>query len=172
ATQISQGPRKDIEFYRTIIHALPDLIWLKDIDGIYLACNQRFEDFVGSSEHEILGKTDYDFVNTSLADSSRERDQEVLLKGYPSINEEWTTFADDEHRELLEIIRLPMHDDNRRLIGILGIGHNVTARRKSEEKLKQSQHTPGKAGGLMNRTASKAGVLAGSALPLPEITPA
>ncbi|NEZ61362.1 EAL domain-containing protein [Leptolyngbyaceae cyanobacterium CCMR0082] len=131
--------REDIGFYSTIIHTLPDLIWLKDSDGRYLACNHRFEDFFGASEQEILDKTDYDFVNTKLADLLREYDKEVLLTGSSSINEEWMTFANDGHRELLEIRRLPMYDNNGDLIGVLGIGRNITARRESEEKLQKSE---------------------------------
>ncbi|NEQ50768.1 MAG: EAL domain-containing protein [Leptolyngbya sp. SIO3F4] len=140
--KISQGLRgyqKGIEFYNTIIHALPDLVWLKDLDGVYLACNLRFEKFLGVSEQEILGKTDYDFINVELANLFRKYDREVLLTCSPSVHEEWVTFANDEHCELLEIIRLPMYDENKELVGVLGIGHNITARRKSQEKLKQSE---------------------------------
>ncbi|MEN8445028.1 MAG: diguanylate cyclase, partial [Cyanobacteria bacterium J06555_13] len=137
--KISQRVRKEIEFYRTIIHTLPALIWLKDPDGVYLACNHRFEDFFGASEQEIRGKTDYDFVNDQLADVLREHDREVISNGAPLINEEWTTFANDGHRELLEISRLPMYDENEELIGILGVGHNVTGRRESEDKLQESE---------------------------------
>nr|WP_326520722.1 bifunctional diguanylate cyclase/phosphodiesterase [Leptothoe spongobia] len=137
--QSPRGLRRKIELYSTIIHTLPDLIWLKDPDGVYLACNQRFEDFFGASEQEIRDKTDNDFVNARLADLFHEHDAAVMLKGAPSISEEWTTFAKDGHRELLEISRLPMYDDNGKLIGILGIGHNVTARRASEEKLQKSE---------------------------------
>ncbi|MEL6221991.1 MAG: bifunctional diguanylate cyclase/phosphodiesterase [Cyanobacteria bacterium J06627_8] len=131
--------RKETRFYSKIIHTLPDLIWLKDLNGVYLACNHRFEDFLGISEQEIIGKTDYDFVNPSLADLFREYNQAVILTGVPSINEEWITFANDGHRELLEINRLPMYNDNGEIIGILGVGHNVTARRESEEKLQKSE---------------------------------
>ncbi len=134
-----RGLGKGIEFYSRIIQTLPDLIWLKDIDGVYLACNHRFEAFVGASEPEILGRTDYDFVSARFADVLRERDQEAILRGSPSISEEWATFASDGHRERLEISRMPMYGDNGELIGVLGIGHNVTTRRESEEKLQKSE---------------------------------
>ena len=49
-------------FLRTLINTLPDLVWLKDPEGVYLACNQRFEQFFGAREQDIVGKTDYDFV--------------------------------------------------------------------------------------------------------------
>ncbi len=137
--KIKQELRREIEFRNTIIHALPDLMWLKDPDGVYLACNNRFEDFFGASEHEILGKTDYDFVDAELADSFQELDKTAMLKGTSSINEEWITFANDGHRELLEITKIPVYDDNEELIGVLSIGHNITDRRESEEKLKKSE---------------------------------
>lgn len=130
---------KEIEFYRSIINTLPALIWLKAPDGRYLACNHRFEDFIGASEAEILGKTDYNFLAVNLADLLKEHDKVVMQHGFPSINEEWITFAHDAHHELLEISRLPMHDANGTLIGVLGIGHNITARSESEEKLQKSE---------------------------------
>lgn len=136
---IPQGSEKGIGFYKTIIDNLPDLIWLKDPDGVYLACNHRFEDFLGATEQEIVGKTDHDFVSARLADLSRKHDREVILNGYPSISEEWTIFTNDGHHELLEISRLPIQNDHGELIGVLGIGHNVTARRESEEKLQKSE---------------------------------
>ncbi|MBV5323631.1 ABC transporter substrate-binding protein, partial [bacterium] len=43
------------------LQAIPDLVWLKDMNGVYLSCNQRFERFFGARECDIVGKTDYDF---------------------------------------------------------------------------------------------------------------
>ncbi|MEA5465542.1 bifunctional diguanylate cyclase/phosphodiesterase [Leptothoe sp. PORK10 BA2] len=135
----SRRLRKDIGFYGAIIHTLRDLIWLKDLNGVYLTCNHRFEDFIGVSEQEILGKSDYDFVDSKLADLLREYDKEVIFQESPSIHEEWTTFANDGHRELLEISRMPMYDENEELLGVLGVGHNVTDRRESEGKFQKSE---------------------------------
>jgi len=137
--KIKQRLVQEVGFRNTIIQTLPDLIWLKNIEGVYLACNHRFEDFFGKKEQEIKGKTDYDFVNSDLADFFREHDKKAMLKGVPSINEEWITFANDGHQELLETTKTSMFDDDGSLIGVLGIGHNITDRRKSEEKLKLSE---------------------------------
>ncbi len=126
-------------FLKTLIQTLPDLIWLKDPEGIYLACNPRFELFFGASESEITGKTDYDFVEQSIADSFRKHDLKAMHKGAPSVNEEQITFAWDGHQELLETTKTPMFDEQGRLIGVLGIGHDITARRAGEEKLKLSE---------------------------------
>lgn len=48
---------------QTIIHTIPDYIWLKSPDGIYLSCNKMFTQFFGAPEAEIIGKSDYDFVD-------------------------------------------------------------------------------------------------------------
>ena len=95
---------------RTLLETLPDIVWLKDPDGIYLNCNPRFEQFFGARESEIVGKTDYDFVDRELADFFREKDRAAMAAGKPSMNEEEITLASDGHRELLETIKTPMFD--------------------------------------------------------------
>ncbi|MDD2829253.1 MAG: PAS domain S-box protein [Sulfuricurvum sp.] len=122
-------------FLKTLIQTIPDLIWLKNVGGVYLSCNPRFEDFFGAKEAEIVGKTDYDFVDKELADFFREHDRIAMEKQAPSMNEEWVPFSNDGHRELLETTKTPMLDSKGELLGILGIGHNITERRSAEERL-------------------------------------
>ena len=50
AEKIKRELQREIAFCNTIIRTLPDLIWLKDPDGVYLACNNRFEEFFGVPE--------------------------------------------------------------------------------------------------------------------------
>ncbi|MFB0935879.1 MAG: EAL domain-containing protein [Propionivibrio sp.] len=124
----------------TLVRAIPDLVWLKDADGVYLSCNPRFERFFGAFEKDIVGKTDYDFVDKDLADYFRENDKRAMEKGGPSVNEEWITFADDGHRELLETTKTPMFDAHGRLIGVLGVGHDITERSEHANQLKHLAH--------------------------------
>ncbi len=116
----------------TLVQAIPDLIWLKDKDGVYLSCNTMFERFFGVKEAEIVGKTDYDFVDRELADSFREHDRKAMAAGKITSNEEWITFADDGHRVFLDTIKTPMYDTKETLIGVLGIGRDITNRRSVE----------------------------------------
>ena len=113
----------------TLVQTIPDLIWLKDKDGVYLSCNTMFERFFGAKEVDIVGKTDYDFVDRELADSFREHDNKAMAAGKTTSNEEWITFADDGHRAFLETIKTPMYDAWGTLSGVLGIGRDITDRR-------------------------------------------
>ena len=116
----------------TLVQTIPDLIWLKDKDGVYLSCNTMFERFFGAKEADIVGKTDYDFVDRKLADSFREHDNKAMAAGKTTSNEEWITFADDGHRAFLDTIKTPMYDTQGTLIGVLGIGRDITDRRSVE----------------------------------------
>ncbi|MFH0995194.1 MAG: PAS domain S-box protein [Pseudomonadota bacterium] len=122
---------------RTLVQTIPDLIWLKDADGVYLSCNTRFERLYGASEKDIVGKTDYDFVDRELADFFLEHDRMAMAAGRPSANEEWLTFADDGYRGLFDTIKTPMCDADGKLIGVLGISRDITERKQAEgERLK------------------------------------
>lgn len=124
---------------RILIQTIPALVWMKDADGIYLVCNSRFERFFGAGESEIIGKTDYDFVDSELADFFRANDRKAIEAGSPSINEEWITYADDGHRELLETIKTPVQDAEGRLIGVIGIARDITEQRMAEDELKNER---------------------------------
>ncbi len=121
----------------SLLEALPDLVWLKDKDGVYITCNPRFEDFFGAKRCDIVGKTDYDFVDKELADFFRERDKAAMLANKPTINEELITFACDGHKEKLETIKTPMYNEEGELLGVLGVGRDITERKEMAGKLRE-----------------------------------
>lgn len=124
---------KDAEIkLKTILNTIPDLVWLKDVNGVYLGCNRRFESFVGKPEHEIIGKTDYDFFDRELADFFRRNDQLALDSGGVRTNDELVTFASDNHQETLESTKTPMHDHQGGVVGVLGVGHDISERKRTE----------------------------------------
>lgn len=122
-------------FLYNLIHSIPDLIWLKSPDGIYLACNPAFERFFGASQDEIIGKTDYDFVDAEQADSFRANDLAALTTGQAMVNEEWITFAIGGQHALVETTKVPMHTAQGELIGVLGIARDITERKRLEAEL-------------------------------------
>ena len=124
---------------RVLIETIPDMIWLKDINGVFIACNPRFELLYNAPESEIVGKTDYDFVDKKLADFFRQKDMEALTAGKPTMNEEEVIFAIDGHREMLETIKTPLYDTDGHPIGVLGIARDITERRNAAAKIEESE---------------------------------
>ncbi len=123
--------------FNTILNTINDLIWLKDPQGVFLACNPACEKLLGANESYIIGKTDYNFFDRELADFFKANDQRAIELSYPSPNEEWLTFASDGHRALVETTKTPMFDDAGNLIGVLGIAHDITQRKQIELQAQQ-----------------------------------
>ena len=132
--QAEKALKKSETHLRTLIDSLPDLVWLKDSEGVYLSCNSKFEHFFGAKEADIIGKTDYDFVDENLANFFRKNDKIAMATGRSSMNEEIVTYADDGHTEVLETLKSPMYDQEGKLIGILGVGRDITRRKEQEEE--------------------------------------
>ncbi|MBK8573098.1 MAG: PAS domain-containing protein [Geothrix sp.] len=131
---------------QSLLRAIPDLVWLKDPEGVYLGCNRAFERFFGAKEAAILGKTDHDFVSREQADFFRQKDREVLAAGETRVNEEWVTLAETGQKILLETLKTPMYDVEGRLTGVLGIGRDITEHHRMvaeqsrlESQLQQAQ---------------------------------
>lgn len=137
--QSQRGLMKERGQLKSLIGTIPDLIWLKDPNGVYISCNPRFEKLYGAREQEIVGKTDYDFVSRETADFFVEHDRLALRADGPSVNEEWLTFAADGYRGLFETIKTPMRDENGEVIGVLGIARDITERRAAQAALQQSE---------------------------------
>ncbi len=126
-------------FLNNIINTIPDLIWLKNTEGIYLACNKTFEKFFGAKESEIVGKTDFDFVDDTLATFFQENDQATIEAGISHANEEQLVFADGSYSGQFHTVKTPMRDKNGTIIGILGIAHDISERKHKDDEIAQIQ---------------------------------
>ena len=123
---------------RTLFETIPDLVWVKNLKGEYLNCNPRFEKLFGASEKEIIGKTDYHFLDNDSASKIQQSDLEVIETNKTIINERELTFSDG-HQEILETIKTPLFEENGTFIGVLGIGRDITNRKKAEAEIKESE---------------------------------
>ena len=134
--------RRELErergFLKTLVQTIPDLVWLKDPQGVYLACNPRFEQLYGTPEAGIIGKTDYDFVDKETADFFRVNDLSAVAARHSRSNEEWLNFADGSPGGLFETTKTPMLAEDGSLIGVLGIAHDITASRAYETALREA----------------------------------
>ena len=123
---------------KTLLNTVPDLVWVKNAQGVYVACNTRFESVYGLAEAQLIGKTDYDFSSKEIADQLRLYDQRAIDMGKPNINEEFIVFIDG-HKALYETTKTPMYDSEGRLLGVLGIAHNISERKAAENAIKMSE---------------------------------
>jgi PAS domain S-box-containing protein len=138
AVALAQSERERV-FLNCLTDAIPDLVWVKDPNGVYLTCNPTFSRLYNAPKEKIIGRTDDDFVSKDLADFFRNKDRAASAAGISTINEEWLTFADNQYRGLFETIKTPIWDKNGELIGVLGTARDITERRRIEETLRENQ---------------------------------
>ncbi|QOG12936.1 EAL and GGDEF domain-containing protein [Arcobacter sp. FWKO B] len=123
---------------QAIFSTIPDLVWMKDNYGKYIASNHSFQKSFDKSEDEILGKTDYDFFFKEEADSCKISDMEAITVGDTILCQETITNPKTSQKIVLEVRKSLVHDSDGKVMGILGIGRDITERKLYEEKLKQS----------------------------------
>ncbi len=116
----------------TLFNTVPDLVFMKDLDGKYLGCNKAYERLCGLTEKELVGKTAFDIMDRKRAESSRKDDRWALEEGGPVQIEEQLTFAEDGYVGHFEIIKSPMRDTNGEVFGIMGVARDITDRKKAE----------------------------------------
>ena len=119
---------------QTLVRTLPDLVWLKDPEGVYLSCNPRFEALLGQPEAVIAGRRDADLFEPATAADFEQADAQARNQGRAWVHETRLGFRDG-HQERLEISRTPMYDPQGKLLGVLGIGHDITERAETEQLL-------------------------------------
>ena len=120
-----------------LINSIPDLIFYKNPEGVYLGCNDAFGALVGRSVTDITGKSDYELFPKEVADFFREKDTAMLTSLEKQANEEWVEYPDGR-RVLLDTLKSPFWDAGGKVLGLLGISRDTTERKRMEEELKRT----------------------------------
>ena len=119
-----------------ILDNIPDMAWLKDNEGKFLAVNGPFARARGIAREELLGKTDFDFWPKELAQRYRDDDEQVMKTGKRKSIEETLVHANG--RDVwIETIKSPIYDENGEIMGTTGISRDITERKQVAEDLKR-----------------------------------
>ena len=127
--------RESEEKYRTLVENLPQKIFYKDGNLIYVSCNENYAKDLKIKPNQITGKTDYDFYPKELAEKYRADDKRLMEADKTEEIEEGYT---QEGKQLfVHTVKTPVKDKRGNVIGILGIFWDITDRKKAEEGLKE-----------------------------------
>ncbi|MHC4596433.1 MAG: PAS domain S-box protein, partial [Planctomycetota bacterium] len=119
--------------YRTLIENLPQKIFLKDKNSVFVSCNDNLaRDFKIKSE-EITGKTDYDFLPKELADKYRADDKRIIESGQTEAIEE--KYIQEGEERIVHTVKTPVKDKHGNVVGVLGIFWDITELKQAQEKL-------------------------------------
>lgn len=118
------------------INKIPYFIWWKDLDGKFLGCNNNFLEYTGlKNEIDIVGKTDYDFWDKIEADFFRKIDNEIIASGKPQLDFDEQLTLPKLGRRWLSTSKIPMYDEDNKIIGSIGWFTDITSRKDLEAQL-------------------------------------
>jgi len=132
--QMDQKRHDSEKVIEMIINNIPNQVFWKSRDLIYLGCNQSFAKVTGmGNPSEIIGKTDYDFQrDPAHADSYREWDKKIMDSGEAVIDIEESYHDSDGNEGTILTSKVPLKDNDGKVFGILGICTDITERKKME----------------------------------------
>lgn len=127
------------QLLHSVIDNIPQSIFWKDPDNIYLGCNRSFAEVASMPPEEIIGKTDYDLPwSREEADFYIECDRQVMNAGVPTLGiVEPITRGDGTHG-WLETNKVPLHDVVGQVIGVIGIFQDITHYKEAEAAAQQA----------------------------------
>lgn len=134
---------EQLSLLQQILDRLPQVIFWKDIESVYLGCNSAFAEIAGLSHtSEIVGKCDYDMAwKKEESDFFRECDRRVMDTNTPEYNIIEPLLRADGKQSWLDTTKVPLLDDEGRVVGILGTFVDITVRVEAEQALiKKSEH--------------------------------
>lgn len=122
------------EVFEMIMNNIPNQVFWKNRDLIYIGCNQAFAEVTGMSDPtEVIGKTDYDFHRDSThADSYREWDKKIMDNGEAVFDIEESYHNSDGSEGTVLTSKVPLRDSEGKVFGLLGICTDISERKKIE----------------------------------------
>ncbi|HSC84611.1 MAG TPA: response regulator [Pseudomonas sp.] len=138
AIQITERQRAEAEASRqrstllALINAIPDPIWFKDVDGRYLGVNQACAELFGQRREDVIGQRDENMLPAEWVESRAEHDLAALNWTGPYESEGFSIYPDGR-RVVFDTVRTTFHDDQGRLLGLVGISRDITVRQQAAE---------------------------------------
>lgn len=121
----------------TLINNMPDFIYVKDTECKFAIANASIATFFGvNNPDEIIGKSDFDYMQRESAEQWFAEESEIIRTGKRLINHE--EVIKDNRGEIETVFlsnKIPLRDDEGNIVGLIGIGRDVTDLKKAEDAL-------------------------------------
>ncbi len=132
--------RDQERFLRLIIDNIPQHIFWKDRQSIYQGVNKAWADYIGlDSPDDAIGKTDHEFWDADFADRHVQRDRYVMERDRPQLHLTHHERLANGREHWKDVSRIPIHNDEGKVIGILGAFEDITERVQAEEAIRDSE---------------------------------
>ncbi|GAB0111491.1 aerobic respiration two-component sensor histidine kinase ArcB [Pseudoalteromonas distincta] len=127
---------------RSIVDSSPDLFYYRDNNGVFAGCNKMFEEVMGKSSSEIIGKSAEQIFPTHFLSQVLTTDEQVEQTHKPITID--VGYEVEGEKRWFELRKLPFINDRGEYIGLLGFGRDITSRKEAAQALETAYKDKGK----------------------------
>jgi PAS domain S-box-containing protein len=124
--------------FRTLVDNLPQMIFVTDVNSVYIACNSLYAKSIGMASAHLVGKSVYDVYPAALAKKYLTYDQAILADGRAQSFEERRML--NGHEAIIHVAKAVFKDEQGRVLGVLGVLTDITGQKKYEEMRGEMEH--------------------------------
>lgn len=123
-----------------LINAIPNNVYIKNLTGEFLLANVLMSKLAGADDSQkLLGKTDFDFFPKKLAKKYYQDEQEIIKTGKAKINIIEQVVESNNDRKWYSTSKFPLKNNEGEIIGIMGIGRDITTWVKEQKALRKAK---------------------------------
>jgi two-component system NtrC family sensor kinase len=118
--------------------SIPDHVYFKDRESRFVSVSLSLAQSLGRTVEEVIGKTDFDFFEETLAKGYRERELHIMSSGEALVDQVVKHIWADGRITWSLNIAMPMRNDTGDIVGVFGTNKNVTAAKLMEQELEKA----------------------------------
>lgn len=135
--KLERSVGQDRSLLRTVINSIPDFIYMKDLEHRFTLVNRALVQALGAdSPSDVLGKRDRDYYSAEFEKTFVSDEREVMFEGRPLVDKLEQTVLPTGGLRWVLTTKLPLRDDGGNIVGLVGLGKDITAWRETEGKLR------------------------------------
>jgi PAS domain S-box-containing protein len=135
AVQAEKALSKSEVLNRRLVEHLPHRVFIKDRNSVYVSCNENYAHDLGIAPEQIVGKDDFAFHPTELAEAYRADDRTTMEAGKMKKFEQKYLLAGKER--WIHVMKVPFRDEQGEIMGVLGTFEDITERKQAEHKTRE-----------------------------------
>jgi len=138
--KIEEKLAEEHNLLRTLIDNLPEFIYVKDTDSKFVIANKGVANFMGAkSIEDLIDKTDFDFYPKEIAEQYYNDEQEIIRCDKSIIDKTEPSIMPNGEKRWLSTTKVPLKNNHGEIVGIVGLGHDITEHKNLEEQFQQAQ---------------------------------
>ncbi|MBP7651803.1 PAS domain S-box protein [Candidatus Dependentiae bacterium] len=130
--------KKRLEFLQTLMDAIPNPVFYKNKNGLYLGCNKAFEELFGFKKNEVIGKTVFEIAPKEIADKYFKADNDLFANPDKIQVYEWLVQKKNGEKKNVIFSKSAFYDSSNNLAGLIGVILDITKIKTMEHQLVNS----------------------------------